>query len=343
MLPGGLPAWTSEAGPGHLHDLTAARRHAPPLLSAGPPPPQCQRRPAAATQEPEPASAFPSRTRPETSGSTPVREPATTCCAARENAGSPCSPSADRPPAHHRQPQKNHPDNPGRTRPHPIRAQIPQLIEITSAGALDGPIHQPRRVLAVTRLGTDAGRHADVVCGWAAIGHGSKVSGRQGDRCGRSRSSCVQDLNPERLRGRASCSPPGAITPCSPTRRARCSRPGSTAAAATRPRTTLVGWTARPFAQRGIAARKSSARHHRPGRALPALCEQPVSPCSADRVHTYPANGVVDQSRRLRSYGTSSGRPVVVRARPRMPGSGNVRGLLRSAMRQASQSGRRSR
>ncbi len=32
MLPGGLPAWTSEAEPGHVHDITAARHHALPLL-----------------------------------------------------------------------------------------------------------------------------------------------------------------------------------------------------------------------------------------------------------------------------------------------------------------------
>jgi hypothetical protein len=32
MLPGGLPVWTSQAEPGHVHDITAARRHALPLL-----------------------------------------------------------------------------------------------------------------------------------------------------------------------------------------------------------------------------------------------------------------------------------------------------------------------
>jgi hypothetical protein len=32
MLPSGLPAWTSEAEPGHVHDITAARAHALPLL-----------------------------------------------------------------------------------------------------------------------------------------------------------------------------------------------------------------------------------------------------------------------------------------------------------------------
>jgi len=30
MLPGGLPAWTSQAEPGHVHDITAARHHALP-------------------------------------------------------------------------------------------------------------------------------------------------------------------------------------------------------------------------------------------------------------------------------------------------------------------------
>ena len=32
MLPGGLPIWTSPAEPGHVHDITAARAHALPLL-----------------------------------------------------------------------------------------------------------------------------------------------------------------------------------------------------------------------------------------------------------------------------------------------------------------------
>ena len=32
MLPGGLPVWTSQAEPGHVHDITAARRHALPAL-----------------------------------------------------------------------------------------------------------------------------------------------------------------------------------------------------------------------------------------------------------------------------------------------------------------------
>jgi hypothetical protein len=32
MLPGGLPAWTSPAEPGHVHDITAARLHALPAL-----------------------------------------------------------------------------------------------------------------------------------------------------------------------------------------------------------------------------------------------------------------------------------------------------------------------
>jgi hypothetical protein len=32
MLPGGLPIWTGPAEPGHVHDITAARVHALPLL-----------------------------------------------------------------------------------------------------------------------------------------------------------------------------------------------------------------------------------------------------------------------------------------------------------------------
>ena len=99
MLPGGLPAWTGPAEPGHVHDITAARACALPGLyraaAAGMP-----TLADAATRGPESASASPSRTRPETSGSTRTRKPETACSAAsaaRENEDSPCSPSAGPP------------------------------------------------------------------------------------------------------------------------------------------------------------------------------------------------------------------------------------------------------
>jgi hypothetical protein len=92
MLPGGLPIWAGPAEPGHVHDITAARAHALPAL--------CRHSPTAATREPASASASRSRTPAGTSGSTPTRKPATACstaCAARENEGSPSSPSAGPP------------------------------------------------------------------------------------------------------------------------------------------------------------------------------------------------------------------------------------------------------
>jgi len=96
MLPSGLPAWTGPAEPGHVHDIAAAREHALPLLYRAAAP-ECPRWPTAATKEPESASTSPSRTPAETSASTPTPKPATAssaACAARENADSPCSPSA---------------------------------------------------------------------------------------------------------------------------------------------------------------------------------------------------------------------------------------------------------
>jgi hypothetical protein len=97
MLPGGLPAWTGPAEPGHVHDITAARRHALPALYRAAAPRHAgpgQRRLRGSRGS---ASASPSRTPAGTSGSPPTRKPATACSAAsaaRENEDSPCSASA---------------------------------------------------------------------------------------------------------------------------------------------------------------------------------------------------------------------------------------------------------
>ena len=130
MLPGGLPAWTGPAEPGHVHDITAARAHALP----GPLP---RRRPRNA--DPRRRRLRGSRNRHPRPRQEPGREPATR--PRHENPQQPAprppqpgrtrirpaQPALDHPPAHHRQPQKNHRDSPRRTRPHPIRAQIHQL------------------------------------------------------------------------------------------------------------------------------------------------------------------------------------------------------------------------
>ncbi len=97
--PGGLPLWTSDAEPGSVHDITAARAHALPALY----------RAAAAglptlagpdTKAPGSASASPSGT-PQTAG-TPIsiHAPITRSSgrlAAWASAGSPCSPAAGAP------------------------------------------------------------------------------------------------------------------------------------------------------------------------------------------------------------------------------------------------------
>jgi hypothetical protein len=96
--PDGLPLWVGPAEPGSVHDVTAARWHALPALYR-----------AAALGMPCLADAgyegagigilVPSRTRRETRNSTPTPAPGTHC-----------------------RPRPNHPDNPRRTRPHPVRA-----------------------------------------------------------------------------------------------------------------------------------------------------------------------------------------------------------------------------
>ena len=96
IRPDGLPLWASQAEPGHVHDITAARVHALPALYR-----------AAALGMPTLADSgyegagigihVPVKSPGEVSSSHPTTRPGIPCCAAsvsRENAGSPCSPSA---------------------------------------------------------------------------------------------------------------------------------------------------------------------------------------------------------------------------------------------------------
>ncbi len=96
MRPDGLPLWAGPAGPGSVHDITAARWHALPEKN-----PPGNREPGIGTR---------------------TRNALLRDLAAAENAGSPAHPALGHSPAHHRQPQPDHRDNPRRPRPHPIRA-----------------------------------------------------------------------------------------------------------------------------------------------------------------------------------------------------------------------------
>jgi len=124
MRPDGLPLWTSEAEPGHVHDITAARAHALPALYR-----------AAATGMPALADSgyegagirihIPVKNPAETRNS--PRHPHQELPAARpplpgRTRVCPAQLAMGRPPAHHRQPQEHYPDRPRRPRPHPIRA-----------------------------------------------------------------------------------------------------------------------------------------------------------------------------------------------------------------------------
>ena len=96
--PGGFPLWVSDAEPGSVHDLTAARIHALPALyhaaAACPPWPTWDMTARAS------ACTFRSNSRPAGGNSTSATAPATPSsarCAARANAASPCSPAAGAP------------------------------------------------------------------------------------------------------------------------------------------------------------------------------------------------------------------------------------------------------
>ena len=137
MRPDGLPLWAGPAEPGSAHDITAARIHALPALY----------RAAALGMSCLADSGY------EGAGigilvprEEPSREPGARYRRAHQERAAarpalprrarvrPAHPALGRPPAHHRQPQPNHRDNPRSTRPHPIRAQIHQVKigEITS-------------------------------------------------------------------------------------------------------------------------------------------------------------------------------------------------------------------
>ena len=76
---------------------------------------------------------LPGKARPRPRRPLPQRAAARTALPGRTRLR-PAHPALGRPPAHHRQPQQDHRDNPRRPRPDPIRAQIHQvkLAEITS-------------------------------------------------------------------------------------------------------------------------------------------------------------------------------------------------------------------
>ena len=100
MRPDGLPLWASQAEPGHVHDITAARVHALPALYRA----AALGMPALADSGYEGAGIgihVPVKSPGRKPGARhPTPAPGTPCCAtsaARENAGSPCSPSAGPP------------------------------------------------------------------------------------------------------------------------------------------------------------------------------------------------------------------------------------------------------
>ena len=99
LAPDGFPLWVSEAEPGSVHDITAARLRALPALyraaAAGCPP-----WPTPATTVPASGSTSRSSSPPAGRTSISIPAPATPCsarCAAWGNAGSPCSPAAGAP------------------------------------------------------------------------------------------------------------------------------------------------------------------------------------------------------------------------------------------------------
>jgi DDE superfamily endonuclease len=134
--PGGFPLWVSDAEPGSIHDITAARRHAFAALYG-----------AAADGLPTLADPgydgagigihTPVKQPPAARTSISVTAPATPCngpCAAWANAASPCSPSAGGLCARQRQPQPDRRHHPRSPRPQPFRARLHQMkiAEITS-------------------------------------------------------------------------------------------------------------------------------------------------------------------------------------------------------------------
>ena len=136
MRPDGLPLWAGPAEPGSVHDITAARWHALPVLYRA----AALGMPALADSGYEGARIgilIPVKNPPgnrELDLGTRTRNALLRDLRCGGNAGSPAHPALGHPPARHRQSQQNHRDNPRRPRPHPIRAQVPHLKfgEITS-------------------------------------------------------------------------------------------------------------------------------------------------------------------------------------------------------------------
>ena len=126
--PDGLPLWVSDAEPGSVHDITAARVHALPALyraaatrPARPRRPRLRRR---RNRHPHPRQA--ARRRPGTRHRYPhpQRHPAFPALPAA-NAGSPCSPSRWRTLQHiTASPSQDRRHRPRRPRPHPFRARL---------------------------------------------------------------------------------------------------------------------------------------------------------------------------------------------------------------------------
>ena len=137
IAPDGFPLWVSDAEPGSVHDITAARIHALPALyqaaAAGLPDPGRPRLRRRRHRHPHPGQA--ARRRPGTRYQYPhpQRHPALPALPGRTRVRPAHRPLAH-PPAHHRQPQQDRRHRPRRPRPHPFRARLHHMnfAEITS-------------------------------------------------------------------------------------------------------------------------------------------------------------------------------------------------------------------
>ena len=150
FAPDGFPLWVSEAEPGSVHDITAARLHALPALYRAA------------------AAGLPTLADPGYDGAgigihIPVKQPAggqeldidtrtrnalqrSLRCLGERGFALLNRPLAH-PPAHHRQPQQDRRHRPRRTRPHPFRARLHQMkiAEITSASGCTSTVGRPPR------------------------------------------------------------------------------------------------------------------------------------------------------------------------------------------------------
>ena len=136
MRPDGIPIWTSDAAPGHLHDLTVARDTGvigalywaaaqldlPTLADSG-------------YEGAGQGIKTPIKQPADGHASPPTTRPTTRCCArpaASANAASPCSPAAGEPSTRHRQPPPNRRTRPSRTRAHTNRERPPTQFLLRS-------------------------------------------------------------------------------------------------------------------------------------------------------------------------------------------------------------------